>query len=450
MRILQFVAENFKRIRIVEITPKKRVTQITGKNGQGKTSVLDALWALLAGKRGIPDKPVRRGADRSRLRATLGDDEGKPLLIVTRTITQDRTTTLTVEAAPGATCPDGTPQAVLDTLIGQMSFDPIAFIHAGAKEQVELMRSMVKIEIDIDAENAAIEKEYDERRELKKKAEQLRHQEATYTYSINLPKDKIDEAEIGGRIERANAYNRSDEIVGAVQRRIDLGNAAQSAEHAVKDNQAAIAKFSDQVNDLEIQLENARKALEAAQNIHPKLMVDEAAAKQAFDNAPTGQPMDLAPLFRELEIAQLTNREIDRRTRWEEIDKERAETERQAEAKTRSIEDREERKRTAIAGAKMPIEGLSFDEKNVFFNSIPLEQLGEAEQIRLGVGLAMASNPKLRAVPIARGESLDEDALAMIEKMAEENNFQIFMAKVDSSGKVGIVLSDGRVESVNE
>src|ERR1700727_1620012 len=111
MRILQFAVENFKRIRIVEIVPTKRVTQLTGKNGQGKTSVLDALWALFAGKKGIPEKPVRRGADKSRLRAGVGDDDGKPLLIATRTIAPDRTTTLSVEAAPGAERIAGTPQA---------------------------------------------------------------------------------------------------------------------------------------------------------------------------------------------------------------------------------------------------------------------------------------------------------------------------------------------------
>jgi len=447
MRILQFVAENFKRIRIVEIIPTKRVTKITGKNGQGKTSVLDALWALFAGKRGIPDKPVRRGADRSRLRAVIGDDDGKPLLIATRTIATDRTTTLTVEAAPGAEPTVGTPQAVLDALIGQMSFDPIAFIHADKNSQVEILRTLIKLDLDVDAENDLIKKEYDERTNLKKKAKDLESQAAAVTYSPNLPKEKVDEQAILAEIDKAGQRNKELDKIAAAKR--DLGAAADKAGQAVKDNERTIATQSDTIAALEQQLERVRKTLEAAQSIHVQLMTDEAAAKQAFQEAPAAELVDVGSLLEDLRAAQLINREIERRTRFEQLDAERKKTEREAEARTRSIADREERKRSALSDAKMPIEGLTFDEHGVFFQGIPLEQLGEAEQIRVGLALAMASNPKLRAVPIAHGESLDDDGLAMIESMAEQQNFQIFMARVDSTGAVGIVLADGRVEKVN-
>jgi AAA ATPase-like protein len=512
MRILQFTAENFKKIRIVEIVPTKRITQITGKNGQGKTSVLDALWALFAGKRGIPEKPVRRGADKSRLRAVIGDDEGKPLLIATRTIASDRTTTLNVEAAPGAERIAGTPQAVLDTLIGQMSFDPVAFIRADAKTQVEILRTVVKVEIDIDEENRQIEKEYAERTEAKRRAKQLESQANAIAFSPNLPKEKIDEQEILSRIEKAGEHNKNLETVFQTKR--ILGDKWKAAEKAVIDNQATVDEYRRKAEDLretapkaeEVavitfkyvdsftnfvaafgekllpdseavlaslfraqgeldayarnqqakaeqlrgELMTANAAVEAALSIGPQLMIDAAAAKQAYEEAPAGELVDTQPMVEELQRAQIVNREIDRRTTREKLEAEQRTAEGEATRLTRSIDDREEKKRAALASAKMPIDGLTFDEAGVFFGQVPLLQLGEAEQIRVGVALAMASNPKLRAVPIAHGESLDDDSLALIEFMAEENNFQIFMARVDSSGKVGIVLSDGRVESVNE
>lgn len=448
MRILQFSAENFKRIRIVEIVPTKRITTITGKNGQGKTSVLDALWALFAGKRGIPEKPVRRGADKSRLRAVVGDDDGKPLLIATRTIASDRTTNLTVEAAPGAETIAGTPQAVLDTLIGQMSFDPIAFIHADAKTQVEILRGLVKVEIDIDEENRQIEKEYAERTDLKKQAKALEAQVNAIAFSPNLPKELIDEQEILGRIQKAGDENKQIDAIAREKRA--LASAVETAEKAVTDNIATIAATSDYIVELERNLERAKATLEAAQSVHVQLMTDVATAKQLYEEAPVGELVDTQPMLIELQRAQGINREIARRTQREKLEAELREKDGAATARTRSIDDREEKKRTALASAKMPIDGLAFDEKGVFFRQVPILQLGEAEQIRVGVALAMASNPKLRAVPIAHGESLDDDSLALIESMAEENNFQIFMACVDSSGKVGIVLSDGKVESVNE
>ena len=80
----------------------------------------------------------------------------------------------------------------------------------------------------------------------------------------------------------------------------------------------------------------------------------------------------------------------------------------------------------------------------------PLDQLGEAEQIRISTAIAMATNPKLRVIRIMHGEALDEDSLAVIAKMAEENDFQVWMAKVDSTGKVGIFLEDGQIKAEGE
>jgi DNA repair exonuclease SbcCD ATPase subunit len=449
MRILQFTAENFKRIRIVEIVPRSRVTQITGRNGQGKTSVLDALWALFGGKAAVPEKPVRKGADRSRLRAVIGDDDGKPLLIATRTIGQDRSTALTIEAAPGSSRPAGTPQAILDTLIGQMTFDPLAFIHADKKTQTDTLRTLVDLgDVNLEAENAAIEHEYAERTDLNRKSKDLRAQAANFSYSPNLPADRIDEQEILGRIETANAQNKDLNRIAEEKR--NLGSALANATTALDNNQRGIADFSARIEQLESELRRWRGNLEAGRAIENKLIADVDQAQQAFDAAPDPQMIDTQPTLEELQRAQLTNREIDRRTRARELEAEYVDADRRAAHLTRSIEDRRERKRIALAAAKMPVAGLSFDEQGVTFAGIPLEQLGEAEQIRVGVALAMASNPKLRAVPIARGESLDDEALEMIEKLAEEHNFQVFMARVDTSGKVGIVLHDGVVEKVNE
>jgi recombinational DNA repair ATPase RecF len=42
MKITKLIAENVKKLSVVEITPDGNLVQITGKNGQGKSSVLDA------------------------------------------------------------------------------------------------------------------------------------------------------------------------------------------------------------------------------------------------------------------------------------------------------------------------------------------------------------------------------------------------------------------------
>jgi hypothetical protein len=98
----------------------------------------------------------------------------------------------------------------------------------------------------------------------------------------------------------------------------------------------------------------------------------------------------------------------------------------------------------------MPVDGLAFDENHVLFNGIPIEQLGGAEQIRVSTAVAMALNPKLKVIRIMHGEELDDDNLAILAMIAEQNGYQIWMARVDASGKVGIVMEDGEVKAEHQ
>jgi hypothetical protein len=448
MRILSFTIENFKKIRFVEITPKGRVIQITGRNGQGKSSVLDALWSLFGGKKAIPEKPVRRGAEKSRLAATLGDDNGKPLLIAKRTIQGDRTTTLSIEAAPGCERPIGTPQAVLDALIGEMSFDPIAFINMDPKQQINVLRAAVKMDLDVDALNEANAIDFQTRTMVNKEVTRLRADLAGIVIQDGLPKERVDEVAI---LERINETAETNRLAQAIDKaKTELERKWHLAAERATQNRRYIEDHMRTVQNLRIQLAEAETVLRNLEAAAPSIEKESLRAKEVFDTAPIGEMADVGALTQELQQAQLINRELDKRDRSERIEKQLHAEEKKAGALTRAMDERNERKREAIAGAKMPIEGLTFDENAVAYNGLPLNQLGEAEQIRIATTIAMATNPKLRAVPIHRGESLDDEALALIEALAEENNFQIFMAKVDTSGAVGIVMHDGAVEKDNQ
>ena len=63
MKINSLELENVKRIKAVRLEPTKNgLTIIGGKNGQGKTSVLDAIAWGLGGDRFKPSVPAREGA----------------------------------------------------------------------------------------------------------------------------------------------------------------------------------------------------------------------------------------------------------------------------------------------------------------------------------------------------------------------------------------------------
>ena len=63
VKITRLEAENIKRIRAVVVTPGENgLTIVGGKNGQGKTSALDAIVWALGGDRYRPSQPQRDGS----------------------------------------------------------------------------------------------------------------------------------------------------------------------------------------------------------------------------------------------------------------------------------------------------------------------------------------------------------------------------------------------------
>jgi hypothetical protein len=268
------------------------------------------------------------------------------------------------------------------------------------------------------------------------------------TVQQGLPAGKLDEMAVLERMRGATAANEE-------ARRLDA--AKEKLLHEIDGAKLAVATHENKVDAQAAIIEDLKEELAVAEANLPKLVMakDEAraaldAATVAYLGAPAGVMVDVSALSAELQEIQTTNREIEKRERREAAEKRLAEERRKADALTRAMEGREEKKRAAMAAAKMPIEGLSFDEMEVLYQGIPLQQIGDAKGIEVCMRIFMATNPKLRVLPIWRGEALDEDNLAMMERLCEENDFQVLMARVDSSGEVGVVMEDGMVVAEHE
>jgi DNA repair exonuclease SbcCD ATPase subunit len=93
--IVNLVAENFQRLKAINITPNANTVLITGKNGAGKSSVLDSIVSALCGKDYCPEKPIRTGEKGARVELDLGKYK------VTRTFTESGGGTLKVESKDG-------------------------------------------------------------------------------------------------------------------------------------------------------------------------------------------------------------------------------------------------------------------------------------------------------------------------------------------------------------
>ena len=441
--ILELRTENFKPIRVVAIRPNgKGVVMLTGKNGQGKTSVLDSIWFALKGQKALPTRKqsvIRNGAEEMKVMLNLGE------YTITRTLGRSGNPPTLALTSDGKRVTE--PQQVLDDLFSALTFDPLEFIHMTPKDQVAELRKTAKIDLDFEAVALENDKDYKDLHAIKRQADELEAQAKGMNVLQGLPTKKLDEAAILKKLEDAGELNRKAQEI--FQARQELG--AKAAQLGVDKTRAgeAIETQRKAIELLKKELAAAEAKLKTLEDDQAEVTARWKKAEAAFKAAPAGEPVDVTALTTELQSVQRTNRAIDVRTEWEKLQKQLDEKRKAAEDLTRRMEARDEKKRVAIAKAKIPVEGLTFDEMEVRYKGIPLENLGEGEQIRISTLIGMAANPKLRVLCIRHGEALDDDGLKVIADLAEQHDFQVWMARVDSTGKCGIVLEDGMVIANN-
>ena len=426
MKIVKLTAENIKKLVAVEITPKGDVVEITGKNGAGKSSVLDAIWWAVSGTKHIQSLPIRKGQNKARIKLDLGE------LIVERRFT-DKGSTVSVESADGARYTS--PQTMLDALLGALTFDPLAFVNEEAREQFETLRGIVELDVDVDALDRKNAGDFERRADLNRSARQLRAQADGIQVAPDVPAEPIDTEALITKIADAGRLNTALERVKASRREVERDIEEIGRRQLEQQQEAASLRSRAEACDRragEFELE--------AQKLREKLA--------AIEDPPAAE--DVAAIQLELEAAQQTNRLVEQRGRKAQFEHEAADLETQARDLTATMDARTKAKADAIARAKMPVDGLGLGDGVVTFNGVPFDQASTAEQLRVSVAIAMAANPKLRVIRIKEGSLLDAENLALIATMARERDYQVWIERVDTSGKVGIVIDDGAVVAVNE
>jgi DNA repair exonuclease SbcCD ATPase subunit len=429
MKIISLQAENVKKLKAVEIKPNGEIVTIAGKNGAGKTSVLDSIWWALAGTSNIQAQPIRKGEKKARIRLDLGE------MVVERKFTESGST-LSVESKDGARYPS--PQKMLDALLGALSFDPLAFARMEPRKQFDELRRVSKLEVDIDALDALNKGDYAKRTDINRDAKAKRAQ----AEGIPTSEDKrspVDETALIEALQKAGEQNT--EIETRKSRRVAAQETANEKKREGTELFEQVAKMREQTDALD---KRARVLLSEAAEIEKK--IDAA--------APIPTLVDVSLLRQKIEAARVTNKEIEElaqaKTRKDAAISEAVRLESDSKQLTEKMEAREKAKADAVASAKMPVDGLGFGAGTVTYCGVPFDQCSSAEQLRVSMSIAMAANPKLRVIRITDGSLLDEESLKALSLMAKDADYQVWIERVDSSGKVGIVIDDGAVVAVNE
>lgn len=395
MKIIELRAENVKRLKAVHITPDGTLQVVGGRNAQGKSSVLDAIWlALGGGKAGkATTVPIRDGEDHASVTLDLGE------LVITRTWTGSNTA-LKVTSAEGASF--SSPQKMLDALVGQLTFDPLEFTRLSAKDQRDALIGLVDLPIDL---------------------------------------DELDRQRAGLFADRT-AVGQEGKRIGDVKVDTDLPEAETSMSDAV-----AALREAERKNDVVAQ---AQANLDAAVVTVEQLRDSLAQAEEYVTNCETavqqaGTAPDPAPLAARLETLEEENQRIRANNTARARAAEQEHLREKYASLTQAIDSLDTAKRDALAAAEFPVDGLGFDETGVTYQGVPFSQASSAEQIRVSLAMAMAANPKLRVIRILDGSLLDDEAMTAIREQVAERDFQLWIERVGNADEGAVIIEDGAI-----
>lgn len=408
MRIIRLEAENVKRIKVVAIQPNGKSVIIRGNNEQGKSSLLDSIEFALGGKRSHPKRVIRDGAEKAHVIVELDD------LVVERTWETDDISKLEVKTKDGLN--HKSPQKILDQLVGKLSFDPLNFMHLNTKDQFEMLRKLVGIDFtDLDEQHKTI---YDKRTDVNREVERIK---------LNLPPADPDMPEAEVPVSK---------LVDQLQAANKKGAELDQARHELDSALAKVKQLAERRRELQTALEQVVKEGE-------QWAEDVKTCGKVLENM--GERPDTIPIEQQLHDAEAINIRYRAAEKWREENAAMVKGQAESDELTGKIKTLDAERRRRVEEAKFPVKGLSFQNSIVVYEELPFEQASQSVKLRVSVAMGIAMNPKLRVILIREGSFLDAEHLAMVGKMADEADAQVWVEMVGDEGS-GVIIEDGMVK----
>ena len=418
MKIISLKAENFQNLKCVEIKPDGSLVRLSGKNGAGKSSVLDAIEVVLRGAKAIKSVPIRRGEKRAEIIAET--DKWVAHRIITEKGTQ------LVVRTPDGKATFNSPQSLLDQVWGELTFDPLAFLLKSPPEQYKILMKLVGLEFtELDAKRKEM---YDERsganRDLKRVQMSLEGiPEPRETLEDGTPLQEISVTELDAKkTALQEQYRRHTEYIG-------------EREIATKDLLAA----EDRLN----------LAKQHVQQCEASVQVQLAVLDTLKGNPVSLPAEDIDQITDKIRTASEQNRRIQvqlqKNVEYGNAQEAIKRVTYEADHLTAGISAIDEGKVSQIKKARFPLDGLSMGEETVLFRGTPMDQLSTGEAIRVSTAMAIALNPSLKVIFIRNASLLDSSGLKIVADLAEQHGYQVWVEQMDETGTVGIYLEDGSV-----
>lgn len=392
--------ENVKRIKAVTLTPAENgLTIIGGRNGQGKTSVLDAIAWTLGGEKFKPSSPARNGSViPPHLKIELSNG-----LIVERSGDNSRLKVTDPNGKKGG-------QLLLNEFVETLALDLPRFMSANAKSKADTLLKIIGVGDELHRLDGEEQRLYNQRTEIGRIADQKEKYAREMPVYSGLPEEPVSASELIRSQQEILARNGENQRKRAKLAEIQREYNAKATE---------LEQLTKRVEELKSDLETALKTAEALE--------DESTAEieENIENIEELNAKIRANLDRERAAAEAA----DIRAQYDEL--------------TSKIDDTRAARTKLLNGAEMPLEGLSVENGELTYNGAKWDCMSGAEQLKAATAIVRKLNPNCGFVLLDKLEQMDADTLQEFGEWLESEGLQVIATRVSTGGECSVIIENG-------
>lgn len=437
---------------------------ITGENEVGKSTLLKAIGALLTGQR---DDVLRNGASKGFAKMVVGDDGEEYDVQLSFTEANPRGTLTIKQKTTGMSTNN---VSMLQRIFGYQDFDAVEFSRwsetaEGRRKQIAVVKALLPEDVrnrialidetvsTMKAERTGINRDVKTFAGfVETLAKQLPADPSAYEKPVDITGLMQQQATNAKLIEKAKTVRaalalRTEQLAaiparikaadGALterNRRADatVENAKAAYEKALEEAKAAYEKAVAESKDERVKAEQEHtRVIEGIKADKDEFEMRKANAESWLKTYEANNP-EKADVPALLEQAEAHNKIYHVVCQYNEKKKQYDGIKGKAEEMDAEIAKLTDERAALIAGAKLPIDGLSFTDEGLELNGVPFVpgKVSDSQILMTAAKLVIASNPNTRIFRIARGESLGSKRMQEIIDIATKNGYQGFIENV--------------------
>ena len=419
--------ENYKKITVSEDIPgDAKSVNVSGRNGAGKSSFIDALSLSLGGK-GVPKDPIKVGEDYAKIESeliqTINGEEVPFITLMEFKRDGEKIKTSFTLFLNGKKSKGNTAKDKLDDLINNTFFDIFEFGDLTAGEQKKFILKLFRLEEEFDKLDSDRQAQQDLITQTKKQIESIK---------ISYSEFKgIDESEEVLYIDPSELIQKQQEV-GDIKIKKDAAlNETTNAEIKLKDGVSKLAGLEQELAQLKAAQKALEESIEAQRDVITKTgnLRDELHKKYEAITVPE---LDAAE---ELEKIKENNIKFEALKKVKELKKqELKENNKILDAtEVKNSIDKQKVAKLNEAVTKFGLDGLGFNENGLTYEGLSVSeaQLSKAQLMELGVKISLATKPNLKIARIKDASLMDSDTKKRVDDLADKYGLLVFYEMVN-------------------